>query len=99
MKKLILAVAVFLALGGAGPDALAQMTGKSEGEIRKVDRDASKITIKHGPIEAMDMPGMTMVFQVRDPSLLDKAKVGETVSFTVTKDSGAMVVTSVEPKK
>ncbi|PJI41832.1 copper-binding protein [Ferrovibrio sp.] len=99
MKKLILATALFLALGGTGLDAFAQMMGKGEGEIRKVDKEASKITIKHGPIEGMDMPGMTMVFQVRDPGLLDKAKVGETVNFTVTKDSGAMVVTSVEPKK
>ncbi|MBP7065153.1 copper-binding protein [Ferrovibrio sp.] len=99
MKKIMLAAALYLGLLGTGPDAFAQMTGKGEGEIRKVDKDASKITIKHGPIEAMDMPGMTMVFQVKDPGLLDRAKVGETVNFTVTKDSGAMVLTSVEPKK
>jgi len=99
MKRIILAAALFLGLLGAGSNAFAQMTGKGEGEIRKVDKDASKITIKHGPIEAMDMPGMTMVFQVKDQGLLDKAKVGDTVNFTVTKDSGAMVLTSVEPKK
>ncbi len=99
MKKLMIAAALFLALGGTAVDAFAQMTGKAEGEVRKVDKEASKVTIKHGPIEDMDMPAMTMVFQVRDAALLDKAKVGETVNFTVAKEGGAMVLKSVEPKK
>lgn len=43
----------------------------SEGEVRKVDKDAKKITIKHGPLQNLDMPAMTMVFQVKDPAMLD----------------------------
>lgn len=99
MRKLIIAMAVSLAIGGSAFEALAQSTGQAEGEVRKIDKEASKVTIKHGPIDGMDMPAMTMVFQVRDIALLDKAKVGETVAFTVSKEGGAMVLTSVEPKK
>ena len=99
MKKLILAAAVFLALGGAGLDAFAQMTGKGEGEIRKVDRDASKITIKHGPIENLGMSNMTMVFRVKDPAMLDKVKPGDKIRFAAEKVNGALTVTKIEAAK
>lgn len=69
----------------------------AEGEIRKVDLDNKKITIKHGEIKNLDMPGMTMVFQVKDPALLEKAKVGDKIRFKAEKAGGAMVVTDIEP--
>jgi Cu/Ag efflux protein CusF len=46
----------------------------SEGEVRKVDKDARKITIRHGPLKNLDMPAMTMVFQVKEPAMLDQVK-------------------------
>lgn len=98
MKNLWVSAVLIAGLCASGV-AFSQMTmGKGEGEVRKVDKEASKVTIKHGPIESMDMPGMTMVFQVKDPALLDKVKVGQTVDFTVVKEGGAMVLTSAEPK-
>ena len=69
----------------------------TEGEVRKVDKSAKKITIKHGPIANLDMPGMTMVFQVQDPALLDKVKAGDKVKFHADKVGGAFVVTQIEP--
>ena len=69
----------------------------AEGEIRKVDLDNKKITIKHGEIKNLDMPGMTMVFQVKDPALLEKAKVGDKIRFKAEKAGGAMVVTDIKP--
>ena len=68
----------------------------SSGEIRKVDKVASKITIKHGEIKNLDMPPMTMVFQVRDPALLEKAKAGDKVRFSAVQQEGAIVVTAIE---
>jgi Cu(I)/Ag(I) efflux system protein CusF len=70
--------------------ALAQL---AEGEIRKVDKDAKKITIKHGEIRSLDMPAMTMVFQVKDAALLDAVKAGDKVRFSAEKIGGAYVVT------
>ena len=74
----------------------AQATDMSSGEIRKVDKTTSKITIKHGAIKNLDMPPMTMVFQVRDPALLEKAKAGDKVRFSAEQQQGALVVTALE---
>ena len=70
----------------------------AEGEVRKVDRDAGKITLKHGPIPSLDMPGMTMVFRVKDAGMLDAVKAGDKVKFDAAKESGQYVVTRIEPR-
>ena len=74
----------------------AEMTS---GEVRKVDLEAQKITLKHGEIKNLEMPGMTMVFKATDPSLLDKVKAGDKVNFTAEKRDGAIVVTAIEVAK
>ena len=74
--------------------AAASMT---DGEVRKIDKDTSKITIKHGEIKHLEMPGMTMVFNAKDKALLDKVQVGDKVSFMVVSEGGKMVVTAIEP--
>ena len=80
--------------------ALAQTTlPQTEAEVRKVDKDAGKVTLKHGEIKNLDMPGMTMVFQVKDRALLEKVKAGDKVNFTVDKINGAFTVLSIEPRK
>ena len=71
----------------------------ADGEIRKVDRENKKITIKHGEIKHLDMPGMTMVFQIRDAALFDKLKAGDKVKFVAEKLEGAFVVTVLQPAK
>jgi len=77
--------------------AFAQTTGDmASGEIRKVDKDAAKLTIKHGDIKSLDMPAMTMVFQVRDPALLDKVKAGDKVKFSAERRDGAFIVNAIE---
>ena len=83
---------------GAAPAAMAQASTLplAEGEVRKVDKDAGKITLKHGPIKSLDMPPMTMVFQVKDRAFLDKVKAGDKVRFAAEEKGGAYVVTSIE---
>lgn len=71
----------------------------TDGEIRKIDKETSKITIKHGEIKHMDMPPMTMVFMVKDKAMLDKVQVGEKVQFIVIQDAGKMVVTEIRSAK
>ena len=68
----------------------------SDGEVRKVDKDAKKITIKHGPLQKLDMPAMTMVFQVRDPAMLDQVKAGDNIMFDAEKVGGAFLLTRIE---
>ena len=94
MKKLF-AIAT-LALVTLGAAAQTSSTDMAEAEIRKVDRDAKKITLKHGPIKNLDMPPMTMVFQVKDAALLDNLKAGDKVRFSADQQQGAYVVTAVQ---
>jgi Cu(I)/Ag(I) efflux system periplasmic protein CusF len=68
----------------------------TEAEVRKIDKAAKKVTLKHGPIKNLDMPGMTMVFQVRDTALFDKLAVGDKIMFTAEQLQGAFVMTGVE---
>lgn len=68
----------------------------SQGEVRKIDKEAQKITIKHGPLVNLDMPAMTMVFHVKDPAMLDQVKAGDKVEFRAEKIDGALTVTKIE---
>ena len=89
--------AVLMALVASG--AFAQAPQMTDGEIRKVDKDAKKITIKHGPMPNLDMPAMTMVFQVKDPAMLGQVKAGDKVKFEAQKMGGAYTVTKIEVAK
>lgn len=75
------------------PTAAAEM---AVGEVRKVDKDAKKLTIKHGEIKSLDMPPMTMVFQVKDAAQLDKLKVGDKIRFVAEKSNTGYVVTDIK---
>lgn len=93
MKLFLSLVVLALAAGTLHAQAL------SDGEIRKVDKEAKKLTIKHGPLQNLDMPPMTMVFQVKDPEMLEQVKAGDKVKFTAEKLGGAFTVTKIEPAK
>ena len=71
----------------------------SDGEVRKIDKDAKKITLKHGEIKNLEMPAMTMVFQVKDVTLLDKVKVGDKVKFKAEKATAGYAVSEIEMAK
>jgi Cu/Ag efflux protein CusF len=68
----------------------------AEGVVKKADKTAGKITIKHGPLENLGMPGMTMVFRVSDPGWLDQVKPGDNIRFLADRVNGALTVTELE---
>ncbi|MCS0710128.1 copper-binding protein [Massilia aurea] len=72
-----------------------QEAAMSDGEIKKVDKDTGRLTIKHGPLENLGMPGMTMVFGVKDMSALDVLKAGDKIKFVAEKLEGRYVVTQL----
>ena len=81
------------------PAASAAVAATSDGEVRKVDKEQGKVTLKHGPIANLDMPGMTMVFKVADPKMLDNLKPGDKVKFAASNTDGAITVTAIEVAK
>jgi len=68
----------------------------TDGEVRKVDKEGGKVTLKHADIKSLDMPGMTMVFVVKDKAMLDKVKVGDKVKFKAINDAGKFTVTEMQ---
>ena len=71
----------------------------ADGEVRKVDKDAKKITIRHGEIKNLDMPPMTMVFAVKDVVVLDKVKAGDKIQFKAVDDGGKLTVVEIQASK
>lgn len=82
--------------GSAATPAAAPL---AEGEVRKIDKEQGKVTLRHGPIAHLDMPGMTMVFKVTDAKMLDTIKEGDKVKFAADRINGAMTVTAIEAAK
>ncbi len=78
------------------PSAQSGAAAFAEGEVRKIDKAAGKITLKHGEIKSLDMPPMTMVFGVKDTSMLDQVKAGEKVRFRASNDGGSFTVTELQ---
>jgi Cu(I)/Ag(I) efflux system periplasmic protein CusF len=85
---LIVALLIATSARAAEPDTTV-------GEVRKVDLDAGKITLKHGEIKNLDMPSMTMVFAVKDKTQLGTLKPGDKVTFAAEKINGSYVVTQI----
>ena len=73
--------------------------GLTAGLVKKIDKDAGKISIAHEPIENLGMPKMTMVFRVTEPAMLDRVKEGDKVNFAADKIQGAYTVTRIETAK
>ena len=67
--------------------------------MRKVDKENQKLTIKHGPLKNLDMPSMTMVFQVQDAAMLEKVQAGDKVRFVAEKLDGKFTVTKMDASR
>lgn len=101
MRKPALLAAVLLALAATmPPNASVAQSAMVNGQVTKIDTSAGKITLKHGPIKKLDMDeGMTMVFRVQDPAMLEKLKVGDKVKFDADRVNGQLTVTKIEKAK
>ncbi len=69
------------------------------GEVKKIDEAADKITIKHEAITNLDMGAMTMVFKANDPAMLKAVKPGDKIKFSADKVNGQITVMMVEKAK
>jgi Cu/Ag efflux protein CusF len=79
--------------------AATKDAGLADGEVRKVDKDSAKITIRHGEIKALGMPPMTMVFGVKDKALLEKVKAGDKIRFVAIDEGGRYTFTDIRVQR
>lgn len=101
-REWILAAALACGLAPAAltaADGAAKAGALSAGEVKKVDREARKLTIKHGPIDNLKMPPMTMVFRVKDAAMLDGLDAGSQIRFRAEEADGGYVVTRLQKAK
>lgn len=103
MKKTMVVLAALaasaMATAAFATSHQASAAAYTEAEVRKVDKEAGKVTLKHGPIANLEMPPMTMVFRVKDAAMLDRVKAGDKVRFKADKVQGAYTVTELAPAK
>lgn len=89
LSRLFIASAVLI---GTMTSAFAQW---ASGEIRRVDPDNLRLTIKHGEIKSLDMPPMTMVFHVKDRSVLADFKAQDKIEFQAQAEGTRYIVTEI----
>lgn len=81
---LVLSVLVF-AVWGAGIAPVQAQEGSGTGEVRRLNKEAGKITLKHGPIADLELPAMTLVYLI-EPVMLDGLSPGDNVRFTARRN-------------
>lgn len=79
--------------GGHAAPATAELT---DGEVKKIDKEAGKITLRHGEIKNLGMAAMTMVLRVKDAAMLDQVKVGDKIRFAADRVNGAVTVVHMQ---
>jgi len=98
-----IATATFAQQAGVPNDAPSTRTAASDApvwvdaEVRRIDTDGRKLTLRHGDIPNLDMPGMTMIFRVKEGVPLDTIKVGDKVRFTAVSENGLFFLTQLRP--
>ncbi|MEN3149361.1 copper-binding protein [Neorhizobium sp. IRAMC:178] len=93
--KTVFKLALVTALGlTSASGAFAQEFTK--GTVKKVDDKAKKVTLVHEELKGLEMPAMTMVFQVGNDALLAKLKEGASVQFVAERVNGKLTVTQVK---
>ncbi|NML16929.1 copper-binding protein [Azohydromonas caseinilytica] len=95
MKRIFSTLTVALAFSIPAVVQAAPSPDMADGEVRKVDKDAAKLTLKHGEIKSLDMPPMTMVFIAKDKAMLEKVKAGDRVTFKAANEGGKLMVTDI----
>jgi len=100
MKKTMQTLAAAMIAAISLLSAASAQTETVQGEVRKIDEAAGKITLKHGPIKSLGMEvGMTMAFRVKDPAMFRELKVGDKVEFEAENTGSGYAVTKLQKSK
>ena len=86
---------------GHQASAPAELT---EGEVRKIDKETGKITLRHGELKNLNMAAMTMVFRVKDPGwykhpagTVAREWKGEAPAAVRSQSTGGQAMPAVKP--
>jgi len=97
MKKPVHTLAAAMLSAMLSLSSAAAQGNAVQGEVRKIDEAAGKVTLKHGPIKNLGMDvGMTMTFRVKDPAMLKQVQVGDKVEFEAEQAASGYTVTKMQ---
>ncbi|MDO8986453.1 copper-binding protein [Cypionkella sp.] len=68
----------------------------TKGTVKKIDEKAGKVTLIHEDLVDLEMPAMTMVFVLGDPTMLAQLEVGKEIEFTADRVNGKLTVTALK---
>jgi Cu/Ag efflux protein CusF len=93
MKTKFIIAAAVAALSSTAPAVAQEYT---RGTVKEVKADQEKVTVIHEELRNLDMPAMTMVFNVADPAMLDDMNEGDTIEFVADRVRGKLTITDVK---
>jgi Cu(I)/Ag(I) efflux system periplasmic protein CusF len=93
MKPSILTLLAVTLMSASQAQTATELT---DAQVRRIDVENGKITLKHAEIKSIDMPAMTMVFAAKDKAMLDGLATGDTVQFAVEMVNGKFTVTEIK---
>ena len=100
MNRFIRKVSVIAFAATLSAGAVFAQSPTIDGEVKKIEESAAKITLKHGPAKSLGMEEpMTMVYRVKDPAMLKQVKVGDKVKFEAESAEAGYTVTKLEKRK
>jgi Cu(I)/Ag(I) efflux system membrane fusion protein len=76
--------------------APAHTVYRAQGVVVEVDGDV--VTMEHGPVPALNWPGMTMPFKLADKALAQGLKKGQALDFGFIKQGEDFVLTALAPR-
>ena len=78
----------------SGDPEMARLTGT--GVVRDVDKAGGRIKLTHDPIASVNWPRMTIVFRVKNASLVDQVKQGDKVEFVLSRSATGFVISDIQ---
>lgn len=99
LKKVITNLLIAVALTISATVVSFAQSNETNGEVKKIDKEQGKVTLRHGPIKNLDMDQMTMVLRVQDAKMLDGLAVGDKVMFEADRINGQITITKIRREK
>jgi Cu/Ag efflux protein CusF len=68
----------------------------TDAEVRKVDAETGMVTLKHGALENVGMPPMTMAFKAKNAAMVKQVHEGDKVKVRVEDVNGTLTIVKLE---
>ncbi|MET1535859.1 copper-binding protein [Burkholderia sola] len=70
----------------------AQDSKMTDAEVKEIDAGRRRVTLKHGALDNIGMPPMTMAFRAGDAAMIPSLHVGDKVRVRVENVNGTLTI-------